>query len=213
MKRNALNRIGQLIVAALTMTTVAAAQDATPAEIQQAKRYLAETQKGLVDAVRGFTDAQWKFKPAPDRWSAAEIVEHVALIEDVVHGVLEKIPQAPPPAAGRDVQHIDQMLLAKVNDRSTKFQAPEAAKPTSRWTPADALDHFRAGRARTTELLTTTPGLRAHAIAHPVFGSMDGYQWVLAVAAHAARHTQQILEVKADANFPAARRVTTPGVH
>jgi hypothetical protein len=213
MKHNALNRIGQLMVAGLTLSAMAAAQDATPAEIQQAKRYLAETQKGLEDAVKGFTEAQWRFKPAPDRWSAAEIVEHIALIEDVVHGVLEKIPQAPAPTAGRDVKHIDEMLVAKVNDRSTKFQAPEAAKPTSRWTPADALEHFRAGRARTTELLVSTPGLRAHAIPHPVFGSMDGYQWILAVAGHAARHTQQILEVKADPNFPAARRVTTAGVH
>jgi hypothetical protein len=34
------------------------------------------------------------------------------------------------------------------------------------------------------------------------FESMDGYQWVLTVAAHIERHTKQILEVKADAGFP-----------
>jgi hypothetical protein len=32
---------------------------------------------------------------------------------------------------------------------------------------------------------------------------MDGYQWVLATAAHTERHTKQILEVKSDPNFPA----------
>ena len=45
--------------------------------------------------------------------------------------------------------------------------------------------------------------LRAHVLLHPVLGPLDAYEWVLAVAAHTERHTKQILEVKADANFPA----------
>ena len=61
----------------------------------------------------------------------------------------------------------------------------------------------RAGRAQTVTLFKSTADLRDHAINHPVFGQLDGYEWVLAVAAHSARHTKQILEVKADPNFPA----------
>jgi hypothetical protein len=64
--------------------------------------------------------------------------------------------------------------------------------------------------ARLTELLES-PDLRQHMIEAPpikavskgAFDSMDGYQWVLAAAAHTERHTKQILEVKADAKFPA----------
>jgi hypothetical protein len=33
---------------------------------------------------------------------------------------------------------------------------------------------------------------------------MDGYQWALTVAAHDQRHVFQILEVKADPNYPAS---------
>jgi hypothetical protein len=40
---------------------------------------------------------------------------------------------------------------------------------------------------------------------HPVLGPLDGYEWILAAAAHSERHTKQILEVKADPNFPANR--------
>lgn len=47
-----------------------------------------------------------------------------------------------------------------------------------------------------------TAGLRRHVIQHPAFGPLDGYEWVLAAAGHTARHTQQILEVKADPTFP-----------
>jgi hypothetical protein len=31
---------------------------------------------------------------------------------------------------------------------------------------------------------------------------MDGYEFVLFIAAHSERHTKQILEVKADPNYP-----------
>ena len=31
---------------------------------------------------------------------------------------------------------------------------------------------------------------------------LDAYQWLLFISAHSERHTKQILEVKADPNFP-----------
>jgi hypothetical protein len=55
------------------------------------------------------------------------------------------------------------------------------------------------------------PGLRDHALDSPplkpisegAYSVMDGYQWILAAAAHAQRHTKQILDVIADDSFPA----------
>jgi hypothetical protein len=57
---------------------------------------------------------------------------------------------------------------------------------------------------RTAELLSVARNLRGHVLPHPVFGPWDGYQWILAAGCHSARHTGQILEVKADPNFPPA---------
>jgi len=36
----------------------------------------------------------------------------------------------------------------------------------------------------------------------PVASMGTGYEWILFIAAHSERHTKQILEVKADPNFP-----------
>jgi hypothetical protein len=155
--------------------------------------------------VKGLTGPQWKYKPAADRWSVAEIVEHLAVIEDILKTVFAKLPDGPPPAADRDATRFDADLIAKVTDRTKKFEAPPNARPAARWTPEDTLRHFQESRAYTAGLLRNTPGLRAHTFVHPVFGPLDGYEWILAVAAHTARHTQQILEVKADPGFPAAR--------
>ena len=39
-------------------------------------------------------------------------------------------------------------------------------------------------------------------LVHPLGQPLDAYEWLLFVAAHSERHTKQILEVKADPNFP-----------
>lgn len=54
-------------------------------------------------------------------------------------------------------------------------------------------------------------GLREHVLEAPplrivtngAFDTMDGYQWALTLAAHDERHVRQILELKADPNYPA----------
>jgi hypothetical protein len=51
---------------------------------------------------------------------------------------------------------------------------------------------------------TTQEDLRDHLFDHPVpvIGTLDGYQWIMLISGHTRRHTAQILEVKADPNFP-----------
>jgi hypothetical protein len=189
-----------LSIAAL-LTLTAAAQ--TPAERAEGVRYLTASRDALATAVNGLSEAQWKFKPAPDRWSIAEVVEHLAVVEDLISNhILLQIPQAKAGAADRDARKTDATIVATMADRSVKYHAPPAIVPTGRWTPTEALDHFLSGRAHTLELFQSATGLREHVIDHPAFGPLDGYEWVLAAATHAERHTKQILEVKADPNFP-----------
>ena len=175
---------------------------AAPGQEQNALNYLNQTREGLIVSVKDLTTAQWNFKPAPDRWSIAEVVEHLAVTEEGIESLVDHIPQAPAPAAGRDAAKVDAMVLAKMPDRSTKARAPQQLQPTGRWTPAVALEHFNAACDQLAADLRHTPDLRRHVIEHPAFGPLDGYEWILAAAGHAARHTEQILEVKADPHFP-----------
>src|ERR1700716_825940 len=82
-------------------------------------------------------------KPAPDRWSVAEVTEHIAAAEDFLMGMVTgQVMKAPPRPAGDDVQALDEMVLAKVPDRSNKAQAPEPLKPTNRFgSPEGSLKH------------------------------------------------------------------------
>ena len=204
--------LATLMAGCISLTAFAADNKLTSNELDQARVYLQQTRNGIVGATKGLSEAQWTFKPAPDRWSIAEIVEHVVLAQELILGpVREQLAKAPAASTDRDYKQVDAVVVSKIPDRLTKYPAPEFLKPTGRWTPAEAMDRLMKDYAQLTEYLESTPDLRQHSVDAPPlkavsngkYESMDGYQWVLAAAAHVERHTKQILEVKADPNFPA----------
>jgi hypothetical protein len=178
------------------------AQETTQADKDKALAYLESTKKGVLDATKGLSEAQWNFKPAPDKWPVAECVEHIAAAEDFIRGMaVDKAMKAPP---DRDIAKIDAGIMAMIPDRSQKAQAPDELKPTNRFgSPEGSLKHFTESRTATENFRKDTPDLRAHAVDSPLGGpKLDAYEWVLFVSAHSQRHTKQIEEVKADPNFP-----------
>jgi hypothetical protein len=194
---------GMSVALLLLMGASASAQELTQAEKDRALQYLESTKKGVLEATKGLSEAQWNFKPAPDRWSVAQVMEHIAAAEDYIRGtVKEKVMLAPAGDPERDVKKIDEAILTMVPDRTTKVQAPEPLVPTNRFgSPEASIQHFVETRAETEEFLKATPGLRDHVADSPI-GKLDGYEFVLLIAAHSERHTKQINEVKADPNFP-----------
>jgi DinB superfamily len=187
---------------------IAAQQILTSSEIEQASLHLQQTQNGVIGAIKRLSEAQWAFKPAPDRWSIAEIVEHVIFVQERVLGPLrDQLLCAP---AGPADRRVDGIVINQFPNRLTKFQAPEFALPKGGLKLYEGLDRMATNTRRLAEYLET-PDLRQHVLEslplkvvskneHQV---MDGYQWILAVSAHTERHTKQILEVRADPNFPA----------
>jgi DinB superfamily len=193
------------VMLAVASAASARAQDASQADKEHALQYLESTKKGVLDATKGLSDAQWNFKPAPDRWSMAEVMEHLAAAEDMLRGVTqEQIMKSPavPVRSAEEIKKSDESVLTMVPDRSHKAQAPEPLRPTNRFgSPEAAQKHFVESRAATEEYLKSTSGLRAHLGDSPL-GKLDGYEFMLFTAAHSERHTKQMLEVKADPNFP-----------
>lgn len=179
------------------------AQEVTQAEKDRALQYLETTRKNVLEATKGLTDAQWSFKSAPDRWSVAQVMEHIAAAEDLLLDTTkEKVMTSPAGEPGRDFRKTDEAVLMTVPDRSHKAQAPEPLVPSNRFgSPEGSVKHFLDSRATTETFLRSTSGLRDHVMDSPV-GKLDGYEFVLFIAAHTERHTKQINEVKADPNFP-----------
>lgn len=192
--------------AAAPKTSTAEPKTLTKEERDRAIDYLKQTEKDFLAATEGLSEAQWKFKAAPDRWSIAETAEHIAVTEDTIWKLVsEKMMKSPAtPEKAAEAQGKDEVILTKVPDRSRKAQAPEKLKPTGRWaTRALLVKDFENSRSQEIAFLKDTKeDLRNHFEDHPFLKTIDAYQWLLLNGAHCKRHTSQILEVKADPNYP-----------
>jgi hypothetical protein len=197
-----------LALASIAQTTAAPAP-ATPLSAEEreaALKSLQTTHDAFLQSIAGLSEAQWKFKPAPDRWSVAEVAEHIAVSESTIFGMVQSKVMTSPAAPEKrtEVAGKDETVLKMVPDRSHKAQAPEFLKPTNRWaTQAELSKAFEDSRKATMDYVrSTNDDLRDHFGPHPLLGPLDGYQWILLISAHSERHTKQIEEVKADPNFP-----------
>jgi uncharacterized damage-inducible protein DinB len=197
-------RTARLALTALTISVVATAASLTEADKQKGLAQLERTRSGVIEATKDLSESQWNFKPGPDRWSVAEVLEHIVIVEEfLLQNTSQNVMKAPPGKADRDYTRTDELVLNAIADRTKKAQAPEPTLPKARWSPQEALDRFLKARERTIEFLKSTPDLRDHVTDSPAIRQpLDAYQWVLYISAHSERHTKQILEVKAHPDFP-----------
>ena len=158
----------------------------------------------LEELVKGLSADQWTFREAPDRWSIAEVIEHVIAVEERITRRIAKILEGPGEpekragAAGKDA-----LVQSRGTDRSSKFNAPEPVRPTGKYESAELMAEFRKTRERTMAFVGQLQSdLRNHFIPHPVFGDLDCYQWLLLLGKHGDRHALQIEEIKANKGYP-----------
>ena len=194
-----------LLLSSLLITAPGFAQPLTNMERERALSELHAGRKLLLDAVAGLSEAQWNFKPAPDRWSVAEVAEHITLAEDFLFNASQQILTSPAtPEKKAEVQGKDEIVLTKTLDRSRKGTAPEPLVPSHKWAShQEMMEQYKKSRDRTIAYVSSTQDeLRAHFYKHPAYDLLDAYQWLLFMAAHSERHILQLKEVKADPNFP-----------
>ena len=204
-----MKRLTLPFLAMLLVVAAAYGQTISQDERQKAINHLEKTRNGIVEATKGLSSTQWTFKPGPFRWSVAQCVEHLALSEGFLFQIAtERALKAPALATRKTAQQAadgDSLVLKAISDRSSRFQAPEPLRPSkqSSATPEQMLQQFLAGRARTIDYARATQeDLRGHCIDNQLLKCTDAYQWLLFVSAHSERHLAQLLEVKADPNFP-----------
>jgi hypothetical protein len=175
----------------------------TPAELERISAYLQQTRENLLGTARSLSPTQLQYKPAPDRWSVVECLEHIALTEAFIlaniHNTLQQAVESSTPGIG------DDGIVRLVEDRSNRTKGPERLMPTGRWAHDRVVGEFESTRKRTADFAGTTDApLRQHGFPHPLLGSLDCYQWLLVIGAHGERHRLQAEEVMADAGFPRA---------
>lgn len=177
----------------------------TNRERAYAINFLKETEAGVFKAVKGLSEAQLNFKPAADRWSVLDCIKHIAAAEKELWAMAQPTLNQPAnPEKRAEIKITDEALVKAVEDRSHKTKTFAAIEPAN--SPYQTLEEALAGFKKNREILVafvknTKEDLRNHVLVLPV-GTFDTYQYILLIAGHSNRHTQQIQEVMADLNFP-----------
>ncbi|WP_104380824.1 DinB family protein [Sphingobacterium sp. HMA12] len=111
-------------------------------------QYFNETTNELEKQVAGLSEAQLQFKPAPDKWSISQCLEHIVLSERMIFDMAKaSLTKAPQPERKGEVQMTDDNLKTTITDRSHKFQAPKELQPTGIYKDSKtALADFLAAR-------------------------------------------------------------------
>lgn len=178
----------------------------TKKEKKYAVDYLDQTRADLQNTVAGLSEDQFNFKPAEDRWSIKECIQHIVLTETALWGMTDaSLKAAANPDKRSEIKATDEDLVKRMTDRSNKVKTVEALYPekaTTIPTALSALSAFNEQRGKLIKYMKKTDDdMRNHVVQTPL-GWLDTYQMVLFISAHSNRHTQQIAEVKADPKFP-----------
>lgn len=195
-----------ILLAVVTgLSFIPSEKELTKEEREKASKFLQDTENGILASVKDLSEAQLNFKAAPDKWSVADCVKHIAATEMALWKMTEdNIKMAANPEKRKDIQWTDEDVMKNIADRSTKRKTFAALEPqnTGFKTMQEAMASFQENRGKLIEYVNgTKEDLRNHVAALPM-GTYDCYQMILFIAAHSNRHNQQIDEVKNDPNFP-----------
>jgi hypothetical protein len=163
--------------------------------------HLEENRAALHAAVDTVPSSLRETRPATDRWSVAEVLEHLGRVEEQLTRLLAaKLAEArmtgtlgPERESGRITDSLDRLVL----DRRRRITAGDRVLPRGEMDAATALATLDKTLADLRELVVSHDGLSLGAVSHPhpTLGVLDAYQWVTFIGSHEARHAAQIREI------------------
>ena len=164
-------------------------------------QHLATSRAALRAAVDDIPRDSRERRPAPDRWSVAEVIEHLGIVEGRVTARLRGVTstQAASVDAGA-LAEMDRAFAERVAVRNQRFKTSEASEPTGAMDADSAWRLLEQTRGELLDTLkTANESMLDTVIApHPFFGPLTFSQWAVFVGAHDARHADQIREIRAD---------------
>ncbi|MGA3186176.1 MAG: DinB family protein [Bryobacteraceae bacterium] len=178
----------------------------TAEDRMKAINWLEESRKEFLAAIDGVTEEQWKWKPAPERWSVGETAEHIVLAEALLFAnVKTAIASAPNPAWEEKTKGKTELIERVMAPRLGKASAPEPIVPSGKMTQAQVKETFLRQRVEIEKFAAETQvELKEYTVEHPFafFNTLNAYQWLIYAPLHTERHDKQIAEVKATAGYP-----------
>lgn len=166
-------------------------------------RHLDAQHERLRTAVESIPREHRERKPNPERWSVAEVIEHLSIVEARIGRVFDaKLAEARATGAIHEERDnapvVGTIDMDRVLDRSRRITAAEAVLPSGTLDAEAAWAALERARTALRDSVRAADGLALSEIVqpHPVLGPINLYQWIAFAGAHEARHAAQVMELR-----------------
>jgi uncharacterized damage-inducible protein DinB len=154
----------------------------------------------LIEVVSNLTGVQAAFLPDNEKWTIANLIEHVAIVEDGMTRISAKLlAQAQKEGKSSDgtAKLSENFAIKAAQAKTQKFEAPERVHPTGKLTVAESLKKMKENRRRLEELrpLFETVDGSDFKFPHPFMGEISAHEWLALIGGHEARHLEQIKNI------------------
>lgn len=168
----------------------------TISDIYQAN---AAIRNDLIGFVTKLTDEQTSTPADGEKWSIAEIVEHVSIVDGGMYRICGKLLRKSEADGKLSDGSIDlSNFLAKAAEAgSAKLEAPDMVRPTGEKSIAESLAVLEQNQQAFRELLPMFEKFdgNANKFPHPYFGDLSAVEWLVLAGGHEARHLGQIQRI------------------
>ena len=178
--------------------------------LEEVLNYLDSQRAALSEAVELVPTELRDQQPGADRWSVAQVLQHLVIIEKRIGmGMTKWVGDAVAGGLGPELETssvLNSLDLALIADRSRRRNAPEEVRPDGSLNAASAWTALEQTRAALRAAVLPADGLALSDVVKPhlVLGPINIYQWLLFVGSHEARHTAQVREIVAEMNTGAS---------
>jgi uncharacterized damage-inducible protein DinB len=170
---------------------------AVPLKLDSLITSMAKTRSGFLRAADAVPTEEWCTRPSEGRWSAAQLVAHLMMVERAVIGKADRVAQKPP----KRVPLLKRIHLpmAFVESRLIRRKTPVPVDTNLLRDKEMMLAELREARERSLAFLAGTKDrdLGQYYWPHPALGTLNIYEWIQFLAAHEVRHTKQMREIAA----------------
>jgi uncharacterized damage-inducible protein DinB len=154
----------------------------------------------LKETVGNLTDEQANALPEDGKWTVAQLVEHISIVEDGMTRICAKLLNGAKEAGKMSdgtVKISDDFLQKAEESREQKLEAPDRVHPKSNQTIAESLAKMQESRNRLNELRPLFESIECsdYKFPHPAFGELTAHEWLALVGGHEMRHIAQIKRI------------------
>lgn len=184
--------------------------------IEEVINYMDRERATLHEAVERVPPELRDTQPGADRWSVAQVLQHLGIIERrVAVGMGKWVGEARQGDVGpeTDTSSVMKSLPTElIKDRTKRRNAPDEVVPTGDMDARTAWATLESARETLRSAFLGGDGLALSAVIqpHPILGPINLYQWMLFVGSHEERHTAQIIEIAEQLNAGTAAATSAP---